>query len=69
MKNQQIIFTAPGAAELLEVPMPVPGEGQVVVRTAVSSVSSGTERANLSGDPNVSPTRITTEAVLSLIHI
>ncbi len=63
MKNQQIIFTAPGAAELLEVPMPVPGEGQVVVRTAVSSVSSGPERANLSGAPNVSPTRITAEAV------
>ena len=63
MKNQQIIFTAPGVAEFLDVPMPVPGEGQVVIRTAVSTVSSGTERANLSGDPNVSPTRITAEAV------
>ena len=63
MKNQQIIFTAPGVAEFLEVPVPVPGKGQVVVRTAVSTVSSGTERANLSGDPNVSPTRITTQAV------
>ncbi len=63
MKNQQIIFTAPGAVEFREVPMPVPGEGQVVVRTAVSTVSSGTERANLSGDPNVSPTRITPEAI------
>ena len=63
MNNRQIVFTAPNAAELLEVPMPVPGEGQVVVRTAVSTVSSGTERANLSGDPNVSPTRITPEAI------
>ncbi len=63
MKNQQIIFTAPGVAEFLDVPMPEPGKGQVLIRTAVSTVSSGTERANISGDPNVSPTRITTEAV------
>ena len=63
MDNLQIVFTAAGKMELLEGAIPVPGRGQVLIRTEVSTVSGGTERANLSGEPNVSPTRITTEAV------
>jgi len=55
MQNKQIVFTAPGTAELLDKPIVPPGPGQVLVRLHVSSISSGTERANVSGDPNVSP--------------
>ena len=55
MRNRQIVFTAPGTAELLERPLREPGPGEVLVKTHISSISSGTERANVSGDPNVSP--------------
>ena len=54
MINQRIVFTAPGVAELLDCPMPEVGENDVRVRVAISSISSGTERANVSGDPNIS---------------
>ena len=53
MKNQEIFFTAPGIAELQEHPVPVPAAGEVVVRTVRSTISAGTERALVSGDPNV----------------
>lgn len=55
MENKQILFTAPGKAELIETAIPTPQAGQVVVRLARSTISSGTERANLTGDANVSP--------------
>ena len=54
MNNRHILFTAPAVAELLEAPMPTPAAGEVVVRTAISTVSAGTERALASGDPNIS---------------
>ncbi len=54
VKNHQIVFTAPRVAELLEQPMPRPQAGQVLVRTHVSTISSGTERANVIGDLSVS---------------
>jgi len=54
MKNKQIVFTAPCVAELLENEVALPGEGQVLVKTVCSTISSGTERANLIGDPNIS---------------
>ncbi len=57
MKNYQIVFTSPAKAELLEVGTADPGRGKVLVKTAFSTVSSGTERANLIGDPNISPAR------------
>ena len=47
MQNKQIVFTAPGIAELLEKEIPAPAAGEVQVEIAVSSISSGTERANL----------------------
>ena len=57
MKNRQIVFTAPGVAELLENEVGEPGAGHVLVKTVYSTVSSGTERANLVGDTNVSTAR------------
>ncbi len=54
MSNKRILFTSPGIAELVECDMPLPAAGQVVVKLRRSSISPGTERANLVGDPNVS---------------
>ena len=54
MQNKQIIFTSPAKAELLDVALPVPKEHEVLVKTAFSTVSPGTERAIASGDPNIS---------------
>ncbi len=57
MKNWQIVFTEPCRAALLEAPAGDPGPGDVLVKTAFSTVSSGTERANLIGDTNISIAR------------
>ena len=54
LNSQTIVFTAPRQAELLPEEVPAPKDGQVLVQLAYSTVSSGTERANLAGDPNVS---------------
>ncbi len=54
MTRRAIVFTKPNTAELLTEEYPQPNAGEVVVKTAVSSISSGTERANLVGDPRVS---------------
>jgi len=64
METKQIVFTAPGKAELLEKSLGAPGAGTVMVKTAFSTVSSGTERANLSGDNNVSCARGTEHTVV-----
>ena len=53
MKNPSIVFTAPNVAEVLDLPVPELGPGQVLVRSARSCISSGTERANLVGDPMI----------------
>lgn len=53
MKNYEIIFSAPCEAEFLQTQVTPPGVGQVQVKISVSTISSGTERANLMGDPNV----------------
>lgn len=55
MKNQAIVFTEPGKAELLEKELPEIKENEVLVKLAVSTISSGTERANLIGNENVRP--------------
>ena len=52
MANKQIIFTKKDTAELLETEDRKPQPGEVRVKTAVSSISSGTERANITGDLN-----------------
>ena len=55
MKVNQIVFTKPCVAEFLEKEIEAPKAGEMQVRLAVSTISSGTERANLIGDPNVGP--------------
>ena len=50
---KRIIFTAPYTAELVEDERPTATPGHAVVRVLVSSISSGTERANISGDPSI----------------
>ena len=54
MINQNIIFTAPGVAELVAKELPPLGADQVLVKTVRDTISPGTERANLIGDPNTS---------------
>lgn len=54
MKAKQIVFTEVNTAKLKETELPpLPPDG-VMVKTAVSTISAGTERANITGDPNVS---------------
>ncbi|MBQ8510764.1 MAG: zinc-binding alcohol dehydrogenase [Clostridia bacterium] len=53
MNVQQIIFPEVNKAALIERTIGEPGAGQVLVKTAVSTVSPGTERANITGDANV----------------
>ena len=54
MRSRSIVFTAPCVAELVEKEIAQPTVNEVQVQMAVSTISSGTERANLIGDPNVS---------------
>src|SRR6478672_3676420 len=42
-KTPAIVFTAPNQAALQDIEMPPPGEGQVQVRTSLSTISAGTE--------------------------
>ena len=55
MKNKQIVFTAPGKAELLENEITPLEANEVLVEVVFSTISNGTERANVSGDPSVTP--------------
>lgn len=57
MSYKRILFTSPGIAALCDYePQPLKS-GQAMVRLARSAISSGTERANLVGDPNISYAR------------
>ena len=62
MNTKSILFTAPGRAELVEEAVPRPGAHEALVRVHRSSISSGTERANLTGELNISITAYFTEA-------
>lgn len=55
MENKRIVFTKKDTAELLGFEIPNCGENEVVVETAFSTISCGTERANITGDPNIAP--------------
>ncbi|MBQ8357734.1 MAG: zinc-binding alcohol dehydrogenase [Clostridia bacterium] len=57
MKVKQIIFPRPNCAELIETEKSPKSPLDVVVKTAVSTISPGTERANITGDPNVAGKR------------
>lgn len=63
MENKAIIFTQKNTAACLTVPFPSPADDEVLVELAVSTVSSGTERANLTGDTNISVFEQAAEAV------
>ncbi len=49
-----ILFTKKDTAELVEKEMPSVHAGEVLVKVVISTISSGTERANLTGEINVS---------------
>ena len=51
---KSIVFTEAYKAELVEEKIREIGQDEVLVKMAVSAISSGTERANFIGDPNVS---------------
>lgn len=53
MENKQIVFTEKNKAELLSVDIDELKPNEVMVETAVSTISCGTEKANITGDPNV----------------
>lgn len=53
MKIKHIVFTEVNKAELLEMNLREPRGREVLVKTKISTISSGTERANITGDPNV----------------
>lgn len=55
MNNETIVFTAPGMAELKKSELRELNANEVLVRLAISTISSGTERANLIGEKNISP--------------
>ncbi len=57
MNTKQIVFTDIGKAELLEADCPKPQPHEVTVKMAYTAISSGTERANISGDINVDASR------------
>ena len=50
---KQIIFPCVNQAALIEVDPKVPAANEVVVKTEISTVSPGTERAHITGDANV----------------
>ncbi len=53
MNNPTIAFTKPCVAELIELEIREPNADEVLVKLDYSSVSSGTERANLVGEVNI----------------
>lgn len=53
MNNLTISFTRPRVVELIEDPIEAPQPGKVQVKLAVSTMSSGTERANLEGNKSL----------------
>ena len=54
MSYKKILFTKPKVVEIYDYEIAEPSAGEVQVRLAVSSISSGTERANILGEVNVS---------------
>lgn len=54
MEAKQIIFTEKNTARLLCSEAVEPEADQVMVRTCFSTISCGTERANIAGDANIS---------------
>ena len=53
MTSKRIVFTKPNTAELLDYELADPKENEIQVALAVSTISSGTERANIMGSKTV----------------
>ena len=53
-KSKHIVFTKKNTAELIETDVPQLGNNDVKVKTVISTISCGTEKANISGNLNVS---------------
>ena len=53
MLRHRIIFPEINKAALIEEEIGEPGAHDVLVKTAFSTVSPGTERANITGDPSI----------------
>ena len=53
MKIKQIVFTEINKAELIDAEIGEVFGKRVLVKTEISTISAGTERANITGDPNV----------------
>ena len=53
--DKEIVFTETNKAEFLDAESQTLGENQVRVKTAFSTISNGTEKANISGDTSVNP--------------
>lgn len=54
MLTKSIVFTAKNTSEFIEENIPEMKENEVTVRLVRSAISAGTERANITGDPNTS---------------
>lgn len=54
MKSRNIVFVEKNVARLVEEEVNMPKNNEILVKLYVSSISSGTERASLTGDENVS---------------
>lgn len=52
--NKQIVFTKVNTAELLETELRPLKENEVKVKTLFHTMSNGTEKANITGEPNIS---------------
>src|SRR5205085_5809324 len=50
MKARELLFVEPGVVEIRDVDVPDPGAGEVLVRTAFSGISGGTEMLAYRGD-------------------
>jgi len=55
MQSKNIVFIKEGMAQIKPEAVVMPQAGQVLVKLCVSTISSGTERANLTGSKTISP--------------
>lgn len=58
---KKILFTSPGVAELVNYDIYPPKEGEIQVKILRSTISAGTERANVTGELNVDSSKVCTE--------
>ena len=62
MKTETIVFSAPGAVEIQSSEVRELNAEEVLVKLIISTISSGTERANLVGETNISVAEHSNEA-------